>query len=438
MEVPELMTMSMREADRLKVIHEVLAGKLKQGEAGRQINRSRRQIIRICKRVSEEGHRGVIHGLRGQPSNNQLKPGLLAEALALIKAKYDDFGPAFANEKLQRMHGIKISDSALRCGMIEAGIWRAKTPKPKHRAWRRRRDCVGMLVQLDGSDHDWFEGRGPRCVLMIYIDDATSRILYGEFVHVEDTLTLLRTTKAYLLRHGRPIAYYVDKDSIYTVNRQATIEEELRDVDPITQFTRAMEELNIEVITANSPQAKGRVERGFATHQDRLVKELRLAGISTMEAANTFLQEVYIPDHNARCSVDPANRTDAHRPLLKSHRLEEILSLRAERTVFNDFTVRFQNRFFQVLPNQPVRARPKSKVLVEIRLDGSTHLRFKGQYLNFKPIDKKPHTPFYAIRRKSVAIALGKPYIMPLDHPWRQFRLPGSPSFPPRTTAPTK
>lgn len=424
MDSGEIFTMGMREGDRLKVIHEVLEGKLTQRQAGHQLCRSTRQVRRLCRKVHRQGHRGIVHGLRGRPSNHQLKPGLLDEALALVKARYEDFGPTFANEKLDKLHGINISISALRCGMIQDGIWKTKKPKPKHRAWRERRACVGMLVQLDGSDHEWFEGRGPRCVLIIYIDDATSRILYGEFVHVEDTLTLLRTTKAYLLRHGRPIAFYVDKDSIYKVNLQATIEQELRDLDPITQFTRAMEELNIEVIPANSPQAKGRVERGFGTHQDRLVKELRLAGISTMQAANTFLWEVYIPDHNARCAVDPANRTDAHRPLLQSHRLEEILSLRTERTVFNDFTVRFQNRFFQILPDQPVRVRPKNKLLVEIRLDGSTHLRLKDQYLNFKPIAKRPYAPFYEARKRRTAIVKRPKSCKPgKHHPWRSFSL---------------
>lgn len=436
MDSGDIFTMGMREGDRLKVIHEVLGGKLTQRQAGHQLRRSTRQVRRLCRKVHRQGHRGIVHGLRGRPSNHQLKIGLLDEALALVKARYGDFGPTFANEKLEKLHGIDISISALRCGMIRDGIWKAKKPQPHHRAWRERRACVGMLEQLDGSDHDWFEGRGPRCVLIIYIDDATSRILYGEFVHVEDTLTLLRTTKAYLLRYGRPIAFYVDKDSIYKVNLQATIEEELRDLDPITQFTRAMEELNIKVISANSPQAKGRVERGFGTHQDRLVKELRLAGISTMEAANKFLWEIYIPDHNARCAVDPANRTDAHRPLLQSHRLEEILSLRTERTVFNDFTVRFQNRFFQLLPDQPVRVRPKNKVLVEIRLDGSTHLRLKDQYLNFKPIAKRPYTPFYEARKLRLATAKQSKSCKPgRHHPWRSFSLKKPRPLPPPASA---
>ena len=293
-----------------------------------------------------------------------------------------------------------------------------------HRSWRERRTCVGMLIQLDGSDHAWFEKRGPRCALLIYIDDATGRILYGEFVRAEDTLTLMRTTKTYLLRYGRAIAFYVDKDSIYKINRQASVDEELRGIDPITQFTRAMGELGITVIFANSPEAKGRVERGFRTHQDRLVKELRLAGISTIEKANPFLWNVYIPDHNERCAVEPANRTDAHRPLLKSHHLEAILSLHIDRGVSNDFTVRLNNQFFQILPDQPVCVRPKDKVTVEIRLDGSKHLRLKGRYLNFKNIDKRPYKPFYAVRKEPVA-ALGYSNTLckpPKNHPWRNFR----------------
>jgi hypothetical protein len=278
-----------------------------------------------------------------------------------------------------------------------------------------------MLTQLDGSPHKWFEERGPECVLLIYIDDATSRILYGKFVKVEDTLTLMRTTKAYLQTWGRPVAFYVDKDSIYKVNRQASIDEELRDENPMTQFTRAMAELGVVVIAANSPQAKGRVERGFDTHQDRLVKELRLRGISTMEAANRYLWDVYIPEHNARYAVAPASTSDLHKPLLASHNLDEILSLRTERTVFNDFTVRFRNRFFQILAEQPMRVRPKDKVSVEVRLDGSPHLRCRDFYLNFKTLPKRPERP-----PERAQPVVGGPtlrrYCKPaLDHPWRRY-----------------
>src|SRR3972149_2520377 len=303
----DTLTMSHRELDRLKAIHKVLEGHMSWPEAARQLDLSERQIGRLCAGVRQEGHQGVIHGLRGQPSNHQLDPGLLAQALRIVKARYPDFGPTFANETPLEPRGLRPPPPTLRRGMIRDGLYKPRRFSPKHRAWRERRAAIGELVQLDGSDHDWFEGRAPRCVLLIFIDDATSRILHGEFIPVEDTLQLLAATRTYLLRWGRPVAFYVDKDSIYRVNRQATIEEELKDDQPITQFTRAMHDLDVEVLCANSPQAKGRVERGFLTHQDRLVKELRLAGISSVDKANAFLRDVYIPDHNPRCAVEPAS-----------------------------------------------------------------------------------------------------------------------------------
>jgi hypothetical protein len=371
--------------------------------------------------VRKTGKIGIIHGLRGKPSNHQLDPGLLEEAMELVKSKYSDFGPTFANEKLLELHGLRLSVFVLRKAMIKEGLRRAKKQKPKHREWRPRRACVGEMIQLDGSEHDWFEGRGPKCALLVFIDDATSRILYAVFVTVEDTLNLMAATKSYLLINGRPLFWYVDKDSIYKINRQADIEEDLRDEQPLTQFTRAMAELGIQVINAHSAQAKGRVERGFGTHQDRLVKELRLAGISTMKAANIFLAEVYVPKHNARFAVAPENGTNVHRPLLKRHRLDETLSVRTKRTVANDFTVRQDNRFFQLLADQPVRVKPKDKLLVEMRLDGSRHLRFKDRYLNFKSIAKPPYRPFYA-GKKEVVSAVGLPkFNKPAkDHPWRK------------------
>jgi hypothetical protein len=389
----ENLTMSNREIDRLKVIHNVIERKLSWPEAADQLELSVRQVGTLVSRVRLEGNKGVIHRLRGRPSNHRLAPGVLEKALGFVEAHYSDFGPTFANEKLKKNHKIFISTFTLRQGMVRKELWTSRKAKSRHRAWRERRSCVGELVQLDGSDHDWFEGRGPRCVLLIYIDDATSRILYGEFVTVEDAQNLLSATRHYLKRHGRPKAFYVDRDSIYKVNRQATVEEQLRDFQPISQFSRAMHELGIKMIFALSPQAKGRVERGFLTHQDRLVKELRLRALSSIPAANRFLWDLYIPDHNSRCAVPPINPTNVHQPLLKSHNLDQILSLQTERAVANDFTLRFQNQFLQLLKGQPVRVRPKSKVLVELRLDGSVHLRFKGRYLLFKPIPKPAHRP---------------------------------------------
>lgn len=411
----EVISMRTGDIDRLREIRDVIDGKRSQVEAGKALDLSDRQVRRLCVRVRRHGNRGILHGLCKRPSNHQLDPDVLEQALgALHDPLWDGFGPRFATDKLENLHSIRLGAGTVRKLMIRTEIWRVARRGKRHRSWRPRRICLGMLTQLDGSPHKWFEERGPECVLLIYIDDATSQILYGEFVKVEDTLTLMRTTKVYLQTWGRPVAFYVDRDSIYKVNRQASIDEELRDEHPMTQFTRAMAELGVVVIAANSPQAKGRVERGFNTHQDRLVKELRLRGISTMEAANRYLWDVYIPEHNARYAVAPASTSDLHKPLLASHNLDEILSLRTERTVFNDFTVRFRNRFFQILAEQPMRVRPKDKVSVEVRLDGSTHLRCRDCYLNFKTLPKRPERP----PERAQPVVGGRPFVGTASPPW--------------------
>lgn len=422
MEPNEVIEMSNGNIDRLRTIRDVIDGRRSQVEAGEMLDLSDRQIRRLCIRVRSQGNRGILHGLCKQPSNHQLDSDLLEQALgALHDPLWDGFGPRFAMEKLEILHGIKLGAGTVRKLMIKTEIWRVARRGKRHRSWRPRRICLGMLTQLDGSPHRWFEERGPECVLLIYIDDATSKILYGEFVHVEDTLTLMRTTRIYLQMWGRPVAFYVDKDSIYKVNRQASIDEELRDEHPMTQFTRAMDELGVTVIPANSPQAKGRVERGFETHQDRLVKELRLRGISTMEAANRYLWDVYIPEHNARYSVEAANASNLHKPLLASHDLDEVLCLRTERTVFQDFTVRFRNRFFQILAEQSVRVRPKDKILVEVRLDGSTHLRFRDCYLNFKTLPGRPERLLLRVKPVAADSATRRYHKPAADHPWRRY-----------------
>ncbi|MFC1522062.1 ISNCY family transposase [Elusimicrobiota bacterium] len=417
--------MSNADIDRLRIVRNVLNKQLTWPQAAAQLDISERQVGNLCAKVRTGGNGGIIHGLRGRSSNHQLEPGLIDNAIDLVRTYYPDFGPTFANEKLEEEHGIVLSTPTLRQTMIEEGLWKARRARIKHRAWRQRRSCLGEMVQLDGSDHDWFEGRGPRCALVIYIDDATSRILYGEFVPVEDTMNLMRTARAYLNLYGRPIVIYVDKDSIYKINRQATVEEELRDSNPLTQFARAMEELGVELIYAHSPQAKGRVERSFKTHQDRLIKELRLAGICTMQEANRFLWDVYIPKHNGKFSVKAASSANAHKPLLKTHDLEEILCLRTPRTLLNDFTVRFDNHFYQVADKQPVRVRPGSKVFIEIRLDGSAHLRFKGHYLDFKPIAKPAFVSGVSKAREKSDIRQLKPRAKaskpPITHPWKDY-----------------
>jgi hypothetical protein len=253
----EQLIMSNREIDRLKVIQNTLDGKLTWPEAAEILSLSVRQIGRLCAKVREDGNRGIIHGLKGRPSNHLLPQWYKDAALTLVKQHYPDFGPTFAAEKLFEEHNMRISVNTLRKGMLGEGLYVVKPHKPKHRKWRMRRTCVGMLVQLDGSEHDWFEGRGPKCALLIFIDDATSRILYGRFITVEDTANLMACAKAYLKLHGRPVAFYVDKDSIYKVNRQANIEEELRDETPLSQFTRAMGELGVQMIFADSRRPRG-------------------------------------------------------------------------------------------------------------------------------------------------------------------------------------
>lgn len=387
MEEKLVLFISEKEMDRLSIVRCILKKKLSWQEAGNQLHLSERQIARLVARVRAKGSRGIIHGLRGRPSNRRLKENVLARAIHLVKTHYPDFKPTFASEKLAN-HGIHLSRETLRKSMITAGLWRVNSRKPKHRQWRPRRLFLGELEQLDASYHDWFEGRAPRCALINYVDDATSRILYAEFVLGEDTMTLFKTTKRYLLTHGRPGAFYVDKHAVYHVNQQAIVESFLRDPQPMTQFTRAMTELGIEVITANSPQAKGRVERSFNTLQDRLVKEMRLRGIRSMAEANRFLWEEFIPEYNERFGKSPANPLNAHRPLFQTQKLEDILCLKTRRRVINDFTVRFKGQFFQILGNQSVIVKPKDKVTVIVHMNGSIDLELKGHKLEYKPIAK--------------------------------------------------
>ncbi len=427
----EVLNMSQKEINKHHVIRSVLEHKASQAEASRVLKLSTRQIKRLCAGVRARGARAVIHGLRGQPSNNRLDEELISQALSILHDPlWEGFGPVFARDKLKQFHGIVLSKETLRQVMRAAGLWQRRRRGNPHRSRRERRICVGMLVQLDGSDHDWFEGRGSRCVLLLYIDDATSRILYAEFVKVEDTLTLMRGTWNYFKRWGRPIAWYVDRDSIYKVNLSTNYEGKFHDEKPITQFTRAMGELGINVICANSPQAKGRVERSFNTHQDRLVKELRLRQIATIAEANRYLWREYIPRHNDRYAVAPASAGNLHRPILKTQKLEQILSKRIERTVGSDYVISYENQLFQILKHQSVRVNPRDKIHVEVRLDGSTHLRCEGVYLNFKRIKKRPYIPYLVAqpsrdriyddpRTTGVGSKPGK------NHPWRRLFLHG-------------
>lgn len=416
----ETFQMKAKEVDKYHVIKQVISKKIKQKEAAQELDLSKRQIIRLVKRVKAEGINGIIHGLRGKKSNNKLAESIVQKVDNLVKTTYKDFGPTLASEKLEERDKVKISVSALRQRMISNDEWQPKKQKQRHRKWRNRRSRLGELIQIDASPHDWFEGRGEPCNLINFVDDATSKVVYSMFVKSEDKKTLMRLFWEFIIIYGRPVSIYVDKHSIYKVNRQATIEEDLKDAQPKTQFARAMEELNIELICAHSPQAKGRVERAFGVDQDRLIKEMRLEKINNMEAGNKFLHEYYLEKRNKKFSVEPRNLTSAFRPLLSEHKLNSIFSSRTERKIQNDYTVQYKNKWFQITKDQKKRVYKKNNVEVEDRLDGSIHLRYKEIYLEYKEITKQQN------KRKKTKVATRKEINQMQsckpgeDHPWKQ------------------
>ncbi len=421
-----MLQMTQRDIDRIKVLHLAIQKRITQAKAGGLLGLSREWVNHLCQRIKEKGDRAVIHGLRGRPSNHQLPRGLIDKAGKRLKEKYPDFGPTFAMEKLLELEGVKLSDETVRQLMIKIGLWKERKRRATHREWRERKDCFGEMAQMDGSDHDWFEGRRDKCILLASIDDATNRIFLC-FTEHEDTRNLMQFSRTYLKKFGKPLSFYVDNDSIYVTNRQPSLEEELQGRKyALTQFTRAMEvDLDVKVINAGSPQAKGRVERLFGTLQDRLVKELRLAGISTIPAANCFLDHIYLEKHNHKFSVPPKNNTDVHRSAGKTTaELDAILSFQEERVVCNDYTIHWRNRLFQIKKHQPYFLLPRTKVTVEERLNGRIKIRYKGKYLKMREIDRnKIRKPRAAapITPKTPESPKPRHYsVPPANHPWRQ------------------
>jgi len=415
------LVMTAADRERYRNAKDVMEGLKTLQEAGRQVGVRARQMQRIVARVRQAGAGGVQHGLRGRPSNHRLAAEQREQIARLIGEQYEDYGPTLAQEKLAERHGIAVGVSTVRSVMIEHKLWQPGRRGRRHRAWRERRRCVGQMIQVDGSYHDWFEGRRGKAVLLAFIDDASSRVMYAVFVEAETTVALMQSAWAYVVRYGLPDSLYVDRDSIYAVNRQAAVEEQLRDAQPQTQFDRAMEELGVTMILARSPQAKGRVERLFKTLQDRLVKELRLRGLSTLTIANQYLEQDYLAAHNARFAVEPAQEQDTHRRVPAGVRLEEVFSMRETRVVLNDYTVRYRNRRYQIGKQQAVRVAPKHSVMVEERLDGSVHLRHRGVLLQASDITDRQRPKACVVRRRKLAhvparIERWKPAP---DHPWR-------------------
>jgi Helix-turn-helix domain len=374
---PDRIAMSQKERDVLKVMQQVRDGNRTQTEAAVLLGLSVRQVRRIQRKLEKGGDAAIVHGLRGQPSNHQPDKRLKRSVLAAYRRRYSDFGPTFASEKLQE-EGLLVCPQTLRRWLIEAGLWERQRRREKHRSRRPRRACFGELVQMDASIHDWLEGRGEEIVLVTMIDDATGIVL-ARFYPAGTTEAHMDLLGRWLRRYGRPLAVYTDRHSIFEPQDKGRA---LPDAE--TQFGRALRELGIELIRARSPQAKGRVERSFGTAQDRWVKELRLAGATTCDQANAVLERLLV-EHNRRFSKAARDTTDAHRPLGPGHLLAAILSIQEQRVVSNDYTIRFRNRFYQLLPPAEPGERG-GKVVVELRLDGSMAIRFQGKYLKYQEV----------------------------------------------------
>lgn len=406
----DIVTMSQEELKRLSVIHKAIDGRITQVEAGEILNISDRQARRIIVRVQEEGDKGVVHRSRGQPSHNAIDVRMKKKALRLCRVAYEGFGPTLASEKLFERDKIKISRETLRQWLKRENLPYKDRKKRPHRQWRQRKEHFGQMVQMDGSHHDWFEGRGPWCVLMGYIDDATG-IPFAKFCPYEGSLTAMDSFKGYIKKHGIPSSVYLDKHPTYKSTRKPTIEDELLNKEALSQFGRALGELGVELIYANSPQAKGRIERLFETFQDRVIKEMRLRKIGSIEAANSFL-EYYLPVFAKRFGVPAAKEGDIHRPLPKDIDLDRILCVKTERTLNNDFTIAHDKNLYQVLDNTMAR-----KLMVEERIDGSMIMRYKDTVLRFKEITNRPPKKAYEFK------GMRKAYTPSENHPWRRSKI---------------
>ncbi|MFQ5586298.1 MAG: ISNCY family transposase, partial [Thermodesulfobacteriota bacterium] len=363
----DIIYMSLQELKRLKAVQESIERHITQKAAASITGLSERQIRRLVRAVRQEGESGIVHKARGRVSKRKTPGKTRKKALKLYEKKYQGFGPTLASEKLMERDGIEISKETLRKWLMEAGLWQKRRKRSSHRQWRVRKECFGEMLQIDGSHHDWLEGRAPELVLMGYIDDATGNV-FGRFYDYEGTMPALDSFKGYVRRYGLPQSIYLDKHTTYKSPKKLTPEEELAGLsEPRSQFERALEELGVEVIHAHSPQAKGRVERAFGTLQDRLVKEMRLRGIKTKDEANGFLRE-YLPIYNKRFRVLPANKADVHVKLPRYFDLDRYLCIKTGRTVRNDNTVAHNGKLYQIED----RSRTK-KVMVEERVNGSVH-----------------------------------------------------------------
>lgn len=427
--------MSQKERERLKVVVALSERRVTQVAAGRLLRLSERQVRRILRRYQRQGDAGLVHRGRGRRSNRKTPQKVRRKALACLRRDYRDFGPTLAAEKLAERDGLTVSRETVRQWMMAAGLWQGRRRRAKHRCWRPRREYFGELVQLDASAHAWFEGRGEaEPVLLTFIDDASSRRM-RRFYEADGTLPTMDLLGRWLRKYGRMVAIYADKAGHLKVNRSPTAAEARAGQEAETQVARALRQLDIQYIAAHSPQAKGRVERSHGLDQDRLIKELRLRGISTLEEANRFLETEYTPMCNRRFAVPPASSVNAHRPLT-GYDLKAILSHQEERVVANDYTVQYEGQKWQIEKQSLGGGLRRSRVLIEQRRDGSIRLRWRGRYLKAHRIAAtSPVQPVAAAAtpsrsRAATAVGLRPPasaarpprqrWKPSPDHPWRK------------------
>ena len=402
-------------------MQQLKAKQITQAQAAAQLGLSVRHVKRLWQAYRSGGAKALVSKRRGQASNNQLDPAVAAKALKLLRDRYADFGPTMAHEKLTEVHHLSVSVETVRKFLITAGLWQPRRArKAVIHQLRQRRPRRGELVQLDGSPYAWFEDRGPACSLLVFIDDATGQLLELFFAPSETTFSYFAATARYLTRHGRPVAFYSDKHSIFRLtNTTATTGTGL------SQFGRAMRELDIEIICANSPQAKGRVERANQTLQDRLVKELRLAHISNLERANTYLPE-FMADFNRRFGLPPANPADAHRPLLSSQQLGRIFSLQTPRIISKNLTFQYAKDVYQLTQPKGTQAFRGAQVLVLEDAHGGLTAEYQGRALAYTRVDQQVHQA-QEVSSKAIAAAVDQAQLKQAtpkpaeNHPWRNY-----------------
>lgn len=414
----QLLLMSKKDIDRHAIIQKFINKEISREYVAKLLGLSLRQVTRLKQAAVDGGAAALVHKQRGQPSHNKLSEKERTKIINLLKNKYSDFGPTLATEKLHETHKIKHDPKTIRAIQISEGLWKPRRTKEKgeHRAWRLRRSAFGELEQFDGSYHDWFEGRGSlgETCLLAAIDDAANFVVRLEFAPHEGVFPVFAFWQTYLETNGKPRAIYLDRFSTYKMNSHVAKE----NPDLKTQFERAMSGLGVETIFALSPQAKGRVERLFKTLQDRLVKELRLEKISSVEAANEFLKKTFIPNFNEKFSVVPVSEANLHQKLTAKElvALPSIFSRQEKRVVQNDFTFSFKNQWYQLIKNQPVTVCKKDEITVEEHLDNTIVIRLRGKSLNYELLPNRPKKAWtqFVLPKTTVPI---KPAA---NHPWRQ------------------